>query len=505
MITRLFIPEKIQDYYVLGKRIIGFDIGKTHISATRSYVHGRSISIEKSLSVELTTGTQLDYHERATKAIQEILSQLGNGHTIVSSLSNSVVFFKELTLPFTEQEKIAQVLAYEIEPLLPFSLDQAVYDFIITQTGVEQATVLVAVVLKTVIAEHVVLFEAAGAYPDQITVDLFSLYKLYRAIPAYKNLTGLVIIVDTSFSSTTIAMVYNGVLTYVRVMPQGLTSLVQHIHEGGQITLNEAAVSAFVDTIDMTITGFKQRGQTDTSIHILALGPGSEVPAFVDALTRTFEHVQVVQEQALVQSGIVCASHVTCAQLISVGASLPEDNPCNLLPEVNTRIDTIVSKQLITAGILAVCILVGLIGSTYWKIHRLNSVFKKSERELLATLDTTLGVSEKKVADGLEQARRKVEDQDRIWFSFSSQTRSSFLTYLQKISTKINKRELGLTAKKLTMSHDLISLEGRVKDIQALVLLEEALKATNLGIVSIPQEPIFVITITLAKKRNEER
>ncbi|MCL5875321.1 MAG: hypothetical protein M1114_02520, partial [Candidatus Dependentiae bacterium] len=137
MIKNIFIPERFGSYYLFSKRIIGLDITKTDIYATQTYFKGNSIAIESIMHQPLEgAGT---YQERVVDALSKIVAQAKKNTVFFSSISSGLVIAKTIKLPFTSYEKIKMVIAYEIEPSLPFSVANAIIDFIITKTDhVEQ-------------------------------------------------------------------------------------------------------------------------------------------------------------------------------------------------------------------------------------------------------------------------------------------------------------------------------------------------------------------------------
>src|SRR5579859_2297608 len=214
MIKNLFLPEKIKNYYLFPKRVIGFDIGKTYIRATQAYINGKTTTIEKVITQPLPTGG--DYTERVSLGIKSILNSMDKYDAIYTALSSSMVVFKELTLPFTTKEKIALVVSYEVESSLPFTLDSSVIDFIITKTYADRSDVVVAAVQKQHIAEHLALFEAAGVQANKILVDLFSLYSLMLQKPDYAHSKEAQAVIDIGFSATNIAYIQSGQLKFIR-------------------------------------------------------------------------------------------------------------------------------------------------------------------------------------------------------------------------------------------------------------------------------------------------
>ena len=122
LIKNRFLPERIKEYYLFSKRVIGFDIGKHHISAAQVYIHGRRSTIEKVVKLPLPEGTPTDYQERVAHAIRYILNTFDSYDEICTTLSSSVVVYKELSLPFTNREQISMIIDYEVESFLPLLL-----------------------------------------------------------------------------------------------------------------------------------------------------------------------------------------------------------------------------------------------------------------------------------------------------------------------------------------------------------------------------------------------
>jgi type IV pilus assembly protein PilM len=530
MLKNLFLPEKFGNYYLFSKRILGFDVGKTHITATQVFVHGHSTFIEKIITEMLPQGTPADYPERVSKTITSILDKANKYDTIVSALSASVVLFKELSLPFTNKDKIKLVLEYEIESLLPFGLDQAVLDFIITDAGQEKTTVLVAVAQKNQLADHLALFEAAGVHPQIITVDLFSLYGLFKELPGYKDEKNNSVLAILGFSSTKMAYLVEGKLKLIRTIPKGVTTLVKNLSDGLHLSPHDAheqlmrfgfakadnsdysaaaseALDDFLRPFQFTLQSFAK--ETKTSIQkIFLLGGGAQIKDCALAIAKP---TQIPTELFNVDSiinhdhiRIKDGHHIDPSAIVSLSTALP--TPINETFNLRAREfgiaeqTTLFLKQAIIAGSLILLALGTLLASNFIQVRKLNNSIAKSEKQIFTTVNQTLGISLKRVNDAVDEARRSVEDQERTWFSFTAQTRASFLNQLQTLSRYIDKKGIGLQLKKLSFTHDLIRMQGEVRDIPSLVIFEEELKQANLGTFISPQEPAFAITITLKKK-----
>ena len=149
-------------------------------------------------------------------------------------------------------EKIKMVINYEVEPLLPFELDDAVIDFIITKTLPDEGSseIIVAAAQKSSIAEHISFFEHAGVSPHKIDVDVFALYGLYTRISAYRTMSGGVAFVDIGSKTSRVLFMRDAQLKAVRVLPTGMDDFVTAVTNACGISRQEARVA--IDTFGFT-------------------------------------------------------------------------------------------------------------------------------------------------------------------------------------------------------------------------------------------------------------
>jgi Tfp pilus assembly PilM family ATPase len=178
MFHDILIPCRIGNYYLYKKRILSFEITPMMVSGLLIEFVGRDIKIKNQQSIILK-----DFSTQAqTSALKKIASTIGAYDEIVTTLSSSTVIYKELELPFIGHDALQMIVAYEVESLLPFSLEDAVIDFMITAEDLEkkQSKLLVAAVRKEDLQNHVSLFEKAELEISTITIDIFALCRLYQ-------------------------------------------------------------------------------------------------------------------------------------------------------------------------------------------------------------------------------------------------------------------------------------------------------------------------------------
>lgn len=507
MIKNIFIPESIGDYYLFPKRILSFDIGRTQVHAVQVYLNGRTMRIEKFLEEKIEPGPATTIADRTVQAIKNVIAHSDQYHAVYAAINSSVVIFKELSLPFLEYEKIKMVLNYEVEPLLPFPIANAVIDFIITKQNAEEksSSVLVAAVLKEQLAQYLSLFGQAGVDPQVVTVDLFALYGLYRTIPEYMHETQDVALIDFDVHSTRIAFITNGQLKFIRTLPKGLINIAKSVSDELKIQPSEAmeqimrfglehqedsaynavmirVLTTFWSEIDFTIRSFEAQLRHETLTKLLLLGRGSEIKdicRFITTLVNKpcalFSVVSLLQDsKIIVQSG----NHIPRSHVICMSSVLPSKitNRFNLLSGDFTPADKgLFNKQTIVAGSLLFLILGTLLFSTFWRLHSLKSELRASNAEAVKALkDHFKGLSGSILKGVVSDARNQLNKEEQA-VSFMDPTRPSMLEYLLELTNRIDKQETGITVDSIAIEGDILRLKAKVPDFPKLKILEKNL------------------------------
>lgn len=539
MIRNLFLPDRVKGYYLFGTRIIGFDIGKAAVRATQIYCKGREIVIEKCFEIPIQSNiTPSEYQDLASAAIKAILEQ-AKYNTIVSSLSSSQAIFKELKLPFIGIDTIKKVIGFEVEPLLPFSLNDAAIDCIITkENGTENSSeVLVGAVQNQYMAQHLALFEAAGVQPEQVTIDLFALYGLYKMIPAYAQQKGGIVLLEIEAQSTRMAYIYDGQLRFIRTLSKGLLDQARHIsatlaiseqeafehiiryglepaHNEGYVGAIKQAFATSFNDVMFTLQSFVSQAKPVQSINkIIIFGTSAAIKGLPELITD-LSHIkcEIFHINGLIHNGfgISAKSAIPQANIVSLAAALPNSSTSafNLRQrEFALSNARQFMRQFIIALALLGLILGSLLAMAIWQTRKLKREASQSEQEVVATLKEKI----KKIPDDLngiddtlEAAKSEVNREEKMWSTFSSASHPHFLEYLLELTNKIDKASLGLELEKLTITADTIIMKAQVKGYEELAALQRDLAESKLfSYVERVHDPKFTMTIRLAKKSGQ--
>ncbi len=535
MIKNIFIPEKVGSYYIFAKKIVGIDVGKTHVNATQIHFKGRQTIIEKFIQVPLENDAGDNYTERASAAIKQALQQMDRYDELHTSLSSSVVVFKELKLPFIGHDKIALVVEFEVEPLLPFSAQEAVIDFIVTRehTAEKSSDVLVAAVQKIHMAQHLQLFVDAGVSPEVVTIDLFALYGVYKEIPSYAALKGDVALVDVGSQTTRMAYIHDGQLRFIRSLPKGITHIAKQLSDILQIQPAEAfemlvrfglerydtpsytqatttALTNFWNEISFTLNSFVVRDAQQGLERIILVGGGAEIkglPHFVTNLVQVPAELMRINE-LLSSSVTVSTKHsIPHANIVSLCTALPAPTTAQFnlrRKEFSIGSDvSLLNKQLIIATALLIAVLGSLIAHNFMQVGKLKREIAASQEEAISALKSRFpkDISESdNLEDVVDQAKRAVDREEKLWFSIANPARIPFLEYLLELTGRIDRKALGFSIDKLTLTSNNLMVTAHVRDHAALVILEKELRKSKLfAHVEGQQNPSFTMKITLAK------
>ena len=541
----IFFPEKVGSYYPFSKYIVGIEINKANIIATKICLQGRRTIIESILEEKFEAETTQELADEEiidplTKALQAIFSKIGYYDEVYTTISSSFVVFKEMRLPFTSREKIAMVIDFEIEPLLPFSLRDAVVDFIITKEITEEKSseILVTAVQKQHIINLLAVFEKAGVNPDRIIVDMIALYGLYKRIPAYNDLQGGAALIDIGYYTTRIALMVNAQLKTIRTLPKGVLSITKATATALNVPPNEVldkmirfgtedehstkytkemhkAITSLLDEINFTFTSFVAQVLDRNPIaKIVLVGDGSAIKELTKYLT---EKIKVPCEQfntaALLEDPTIEVKNdcvITTANLISVSAALSSTSfleGYNLKSkELTTPSYSRLLKQSITMLVLTVTLFATLMTHYTLQTRKLEKEITSSQQEALHSLKEVFKSVEDETSlnDAIETAQLDLKQQEETWFAFSNKSRASFLQCLLELASKIDQKSIGLDVEQLTIAEGTITLKAEVRDHDALKTLERELGQSKLLNAFEPQESLqFSMKITLPQANKE--
>jgi len=484
-LIRLIAPEQLSGRMILPLKSIGLSITDTQVTATAILLKGTSIVVEKIVSEALPTDNE-PLTEKIGKVVAKVMAQMGDYHRLSSVMPSSQATFKELNFPFNSREKIAPTLIYKLESVLPFQLQDLNIDFIITaQNESKTETYVTASALQSkLVAEHVQMLLAQKIEPNTVTLDTLCLYGLYSYTTS-PSLQGCVVLFNSTVANLSITILDDERFSYTRQLATARLSKERILQE------IELILSSYLDN-NPHITAFEK-------IVIM-----HDEQNLKDVMEQKF-NIPVFLFKCN-PSVITFPEHLhSKLDYVSLAAALPLLKTSDF--DINTKLDhttenKIVYRQLILASGLMFSI-IGFLGThVFFQLSKLSRAYESARTEILTTLKKEFPlINTSNIDDFLIRAQKEVKTEEGIWSSFSTKTRQSYLEYVSTLSQKIDRQGLGLSLSKMMINKKAITLEGKVKNYDAISQLQRQLQDTGL-FVSVPdlQKTDFSVSLPLEQR-----
>ncbi|HBR70534.1 TPA: hypothetical protein DIC20_03545 [Candidatus Dependentiae bacterium] len=538
MIKNIFLPERIGNHFIFSENYLGLEITKSTLIGTKINVSGTRATLLDFYHEPITKSENEENEQTLIKSLQNLLKAAGKSSQIKLTLPNNIAIFKELTLPFIDEEQIRQILPFKLEAHIPFPINTIAFDFVKTKVNQEkkESTILVGIVQKKNLESYLIPLKKTPVLLSSVTIDLFSLYGLYRVHPEYSRLNESVGIIDIGFQSSTIAYINNQQLLTSRSINVGLNTLAKNIATKTKKTIEdileqlvrfgiaqtddsvynkalEQEIHNIYSQIQFTLNAFSAQMPTYEPIkRFILITRGTQIKEFDKKLEQLFTlPVEYFNTHALLNiASLKTKSHISSIPLINIlsfGAAYPfsPTSSFDLLQSQEIEQEkTKLEHQLVVTFVLIILFLGTLIGFGIFQRTQLRKKINNAKRSALNQLRSEIDVTDSNLTTAVANAKTKLSDTEAIWAGFSESSRYSPLKYLAELSTKIDRPGIGLDLKKLVLTKKSISLIGQVRDYPALKTLEEELTDSKLfKLVTTPQD-FKLFTIKLAITAEEE-
>lgn len=506
IIKNIFIPERTNSRFLFPHTALGLEIGKSAFVATKVTATGTHAIVLEFFHEDVHKKDDENIDKSLTIALDILLKKIGSRTKAHLSLPNYVVVYKELTLPFLDVRKIRQTLAFELEQHIPFSINDVVFDFIVTNHDLkaQKTTIFVAIAQKKDIKYFVQLLENVDIDVENITTDLFSLLGLYQAHPNYKNRTEPIAIIDIGLAYTSIAYIDGQAPRAMRSVNLGLHSIAKNIsvqteeeqaviiqnliHSGVTNNNTKAGLGEFIEQLKFTLNAFAT--QTGTTAKSAILVTRSTKIKQLDALLEKELGISVryFDIDELTHAGVLVLkkplTSVPNINYLSLGAAFPFGMAGSfdlLASYAPAREMVVVRNQIIAAGILVLGLFGLLCGNWYMQYRNMSQQSTRIKRSITSTLTDKFRLEKKRsYKEAIEAAQEKIGREESIWSGFSKESRTSFLQYLQELSTTIDREATNLALKKVILEKDAVTLIGQVGGLNELKVFEQALENSRM-------------------------
>lgn len=203
----------------MSRKILGLDVRYNSISAVIIDSSLREKQIQSFRHIPVPETGEEDKETAMLSAIETMLGQMDTtGCTCVSSFPAQDISYRNTSIPFKGEKKINQVLPFELEPMLPCSVDELIIDFhpVNTNGNSEYTDIIAASVEKTKLQTYLDILGAAGTEPKNITIGSFPYAGLMSTLD---NIPQNWILVDLQNNHAAVFIIYSGRINLIRSFP----------------------------------------------------------------------------------------------------------------------------------------------------------------------------------------------------------------------------------------------------------------------------------------------
>jgi general secretion pathway protein L len=360
-----------------------------------------------------------------------------------------------LTLPFSQPRQISQAVPFELESLIPLSLDEVVVaDQTIRRTDEGTLTLAVAIP-KTILAEHLAILQSAGLTATRVM--LAPLAPLALLPLANVETSGAVTLLDVGESHTSIVLLRDGILVDWRTVETGLS--------------HTADLQAFLQKLRWTLLAL---GADEPLLptKIFLCGGGAHFTHLQTELEREFS-AEVVPLQHLAIPSVAelrreeQSTFATCLGLglyEALRGTSPMVNLCQGEFAPRRRDETVHSEfrrlGWLAAGVAAAAGLAFMLD-----VHRLNARYQSLRQEVrrtfVAALPDTQTVIDEKVQ--LQDAIEALQKRQRLLRGPSAGSPLDMLRHLSAIIPE----QITLDLDEWVFDEDAIRLRGTAVSFEA--------------------------------------
>uniref|UniRef100_UPI00405663E4 type II secretion system protein GspL n=1 Tax=Candidatus Electronema sp. TaxID=2698783 RepID=UPI00405663E4 len=159
----------------MAQTALGINIGDELLSAALVSGTGREARVTACASVPLAA----DSPEALAEGLRLLRERLGGtsvkADRCVAGLSLSCLSLRNLSLPFSDEKQLRQILPFELEEQLLLPLEEQIAATVFTVKKGDGAALLAAAAAKSLLREKLTLLRAAGLDPDSVCPAAYAL------------------------------------------------------------------------------------------------------------------------------------------------------------------------------------------------------------------------------------------------------------------------------------------------------------------------------------------
>ncbi len=216
--------------------VVGLDIEGDYVTMVEMKETGKEPILFNYATSRISAVERADPDSMARLLTRLISEKNMTSREVVSFIGGQEVFVKFISLPQMPRDDLRQSIWWEAERSAPFSLQDALFDYhilkeVIFEDGTKKVDVLVVAAPRDVVNRHVDLLKRARLNPTVVTVKPIAVAGALRnaiALSAQK----CVAVVDIGSTTTTLIVLKEGHISFIREIRVGDKDITRSICEG---------------------------------------------------------------------------------------------------------------------------------------------------------------------------------------------------------------------------------------------------------------------------------
>jgi len=217
------------------------------------------------------------------EALKALVEQVGPEADIcISSIPGEHVSYRNLRMPFRDKKKIRQTLAFELETMVPFPVEDLLVDFTTVDRS-DQSEILAASVKQAYISEYLAQLQANGIDPAVLDISgVPTACWLLRQAGTPDD--GLVL--EIGFKRNTMILYLKRRIALVRTLPFNGSAIARHPDTQAAEQI-ESCLRSFCTDVQYTLHAFgSQTAKTVRPQRVFITGSGALYPDTENLLSR---------------------------------------------------------------------------------------------------------------------------------------------------------------------------------------------------------------------------
>lgn len=424
-------------------RILGLDINEDTIAGVlvKTGIKGRRVSGCTVVSIKEYDGIQ--------PALVELLERLDpEGAACYNAIPSDQISYRNLSMPFKDKKKIRQTIAFELETMLPYHVDDLLIDFKLVNRSAEQSDILAASVKRNFLTGYLAILRTSGIDPEILDIRNVPLANRLLMQPETPD-NGFVL--DIGCRKGAIVLFLDRQIVLVRKLFFDGTAIAETIFGSGQDDDSqrdehiESCLKSFCKTVDNTFSAFgAEIGKAVQPEKAFVTGSATLNPVTVELLGRYLdmpvEMIDLVRSTDVDMAGPAVA--LWEPSLMNNALALALRN--NRQPGFNFRREDFEHKRQlgklkkeIRNGAIFLAIILALlaadIGVDHYSVKRRYQALDLRLKEIFSQTFPEV----KRIVDPVRQMRGKIKDLKKTAVSQPGTARLKVLDLLDDISSRI--------------------------------------------------------------------